>query len=109
MQPCPCAPGPVWPGHVHGAGCLSARAMDTGFPTAVRVLPLPRRSWLGFVVCVFGYGIALNPAILGWGLWCVCLGTGLALTPPILAGFCGVCVWVRVLGLCPAIRGSGLW
>ena len=31
MQPYPRAPDLVWPGHVHGNGCLSARAMDTGF------------------------------------------------------------------------------
>ena len=41
------------PGHLHGTGCLSARAMDTESSTVV---------------------------------WCWCLGSGFALTPPILAG-----------------------
>ena len=35
MQPYPQALDLVWPGHLHGTGCLSARAMDTGFPTVV--------------------------------------------------------------------------
>ena len=45
--------------HLHGTGCLSARPMDTGFPTVVwclcvgpgcvwaRFLAAPRHSWLG--------------------------------------------------------------
>ena len=33
MQPYPRAPDLVWPGHLHGTGCLSARAVGTGFPT----------------------------------------------------------------------------
>ena len=49
--------------------------------------------------CVFGWCNCLNPAIPGWGLWRVCLGTGFALTPPILARVCGVCVCVRVLSV----------
>ena len=52
MQPYRRSPGQVWPCHLHGWGCLSARAMDTGFPTVV---------------------------------WRLCLGLGLAVTPPILA------------------------
>ena len=35
MQPYPRSPDHLWPGHLHGAGCLSARAMDTAFPTVV--------------------------------------------------------------------------
>ena len=79
MQPYPRAPDLVWPGHLHGTGCLSARAMDTGFPIVVwclcfglgsavtlpflavvwgacawpRVSALPRYFWLRFVVCAF--------------------------------------------------------
>ena len=41
MQPYPRSPDLVWPGHLHGTGCLSARAMDTGFPTVAW------RSYLG--------------------------------------------------------------
>ena len=57
MQPYPRALDLVWPRHVHGTGCLSVRAMDTGFPTVVR---------------------------------CLCLGSGFAVTPPLLAGVLGV-------------------
>ena len=35
MQPYPRSPDLVWPGHVHGMGCLLVRAMDTAFPTVV--------------------------------------------------------------------------
>ena len=38
MQPYPRSPDLVWPGHLHGMGCLSARAVGTGFPTVVRCL-----------------------------------------------------------------------
>ena len=40
MQPYPRAPDQVWPGHLHGTGCPSARAMDTGFPIVVWCLCL---------------------------------------------------------------------
>ena len=33
MQPYPLSPDLVWPAHLHGLGCLSVRAMDTGLPT----------------------------------------------------------------------------
>ena len=67
MQPYPRAPDLVWPGQLHGTGCLSARALDTGFPTVG---------------------------------WCLCLGPGcgwvwVSVTPPVLAGVLGGCVWVR--------------
>ena len=35
MQPWPRSADLVWPGHLHGTGCLNVRAMDTGFPTVV--------------------------------------------------------------------------
>ena len=69
MQPYPRAPDLVWPGHLHGTGCLSARAMDTGFPIAVCRLCL-------------GPGCAL--------VW-------VSVTPPALAGVSGGSVWVRFL------------
>ena len=67
MQPYPRALDLVWPGQLHGTGCLTARAVDTGFPTVV---------------------------------WRLCLGPGCGLvwvqvTPPVLAGVLGGCVWVR--------------
>ena len=47
MQPYPRVPDLVWPGQLHGTGCLSARAVDTGFPTVVRRLCLgPGCGWV---------------------------------------------------------------
>ena len=67
MQPYPWSPDLVWPGHLHGTGCLSARAMDTGLPIVVWRLCL-------------GPGCAL-----------------VSVTPPALPGLLGWCVWVRVV------------
>ena len=69
MQPYPRAPDLVWPGHLHGTGCLSARAMDTGFPTVVWRLCLR----------------------LG-GAW-----VWVSVTPPALPGVSGGFVWVRLV------------
>ena len=65
MQPYPRSPDLVWPGHLHGTGCLSAGAVGTGFPTVVR------RLCLG--------------SVCGW--------VRVLLTPPVLAGVFGGCVW----------------
>ena len=71
MQPYPRSPDLVWPGHLHGTGCLSARAVGTGFPTVVRCLCLgPVRGWV-------------------WVL----------LTPPVLAGVLGGRVWAQFVVL----------
>ena len=71
MQPYPRSPDLVWPAHLHGTGCLSARAVGTGFPTVVRRLCLgPGCGWV-------------------WDL----------LTPPVLAGVLGGCVWARFVVL----------
>ena len=71
MQPYPRSPDLVWPGHLHGTGCLSARAAGTGFPTVVRRLCLgPVRGWV-------------------WVL----------LTPPVLAGVLGGRVWAQFVVL----------
>ena len=107
MQPYSRAPDLVWPGHLHGTGCLSARAMDTRFPTAarrlhlglgcgwVRVSAAPGHSWLvcwavRVLVCLF----RLYPATPGWAVWrvCVCLASGFGCAPPLLAGVFGVFV-----------------
>ena len=74
MQPYPRSPDLVWPGHLHGTGCLSARGVGTGFPTVVRRL-------------------CLGPGC-GW-VWVL-------LTPPDLAGVLGGCALARfvVLSLC---------
>ena len=66
MQPYPRAPDLIWPGHLHGTGCLSAWAMDTGFSTAV-------------------WGSCLGPG---------CAWVWVLVTPPALAGILGGCVWV---------------
>ena len=71
MEPYPRSPDLVWPGHLHGTGCLSARAVGTGFPTVVRRLCLGQ-------VC-------------GW-VWVL-------LTPPVLAGVLGGCLWARFVVL----------
>ena len=83
MQPYPRAPDLVWPGHLHGTGCLSARAVGTGSPTVVR-----RLCW--------GPGC-------GW-VWVL-------LTPPVLAGVLGGCVWARfvVLSLFCRLFGLRFW
>ena len=71
MQPYPWSLDLVWLGHLHGTGCLSARAVGNGFPTVV---------------------------------WRLCLGPGcgwvwVLLTPPVLAGVLGGCVWARFVVL----------
>ena len=63
------APDLVLPGHLHDTGCLSARAMNTGFPIVVWHLCL-------------GPGCAL--------VW-------VSVTQPALAGVFGGCVWVRFM------------
>ena len=57
-----------------------------GVCVCVRYWPVPRQSWLGCAVCVFGCGFWLHPANSGWVLLCVCMNSSFALTPPILAG-----------------------
>ena len=71
MQPYPRSPDLVWPGQLHGTGRLSARAVDTGFPTVVRRL-------------------CLGPG---------CGGVWVSLTLPVLAGVLGGCVCVRFVVL----------
>ena len=71
MQPYRRSPDLVSPGHLHGTGCLSARAVGTGFPTVVRRL-------------------CLGPGC-GW-VWVL-------LTLPVQAGVLGGCVWARFVVL----------
>ena len=128
MQPYPRSLDLVWPGHLHGTGCLSARAMDTGFPTVawrlclglgcgwVRVLAAPRHSCLVCLdVCALVCVLRLHPATPGTDARCVCvcLGSGFGCAPPLLAGVSGCvraplapshswhgcAVWVCVFGL----------
>ena len=111
MQPYPRAPDLVWPGRLHGTGCLSARAMDTGFSYCCVALAFGSGLWLGLGLgcappllagvlgCVCASGLfRLYPAIPGWGSRrkCVCLGSGFGCAPPLLAGVSGfVCACVR--------------
>ena len=96
MKPYPRAPGHVLPGHLHGTGCLSGRAMDTGFPTAVwrahlvSGFPLPWLLWVwvsGSVRVQVSVSACPLPVparargVCGWiwaaaGSMCVCLGAG---------------------------------
>ena len=109
MQPYPRSPDRVWPGHLHGTGCLSARAMDTGFPAVVRCLCLG----LGFVLTPpFPAGVSggfawfwvvawLRPSWFGFA--------GLAVSPPsggalhVRLGRGSVVTWARF----PATPGWG--
>ena len=87
MQPYPRSPDLVWPGHLNGSGCLSARAVGTGFPT-VRL-----RLWLG-PGCGWVW-VLLTPASPGWGLGWVCLGSVCGVVP-LLPAVCGVRGWALV-------------
>ena len=58
-------------------------------------------------VCVFVRALCLYPANPGWAVWCMCSGTGFSLSPPCLAGVCGVCVLVR-FPFHPANPGQGV-
>ena len=75
MQPYPRAPDLVSPGHLHGTGCLSARAVGTGFATVV-------------------WRLCLGP-VGGW--------VRVLLTPPVLAGVLGGCVFGTVCGVVPLV------
>ena len=87
MQPYPRSPDLVWPGHLHGAGCLSARAVGTGFPT------VGLRWWLG-PGCGWSW-VLFSPARRGWGLGWVCLGSVCGIVP-LLPAVCGVRGWALV-------------
>ena len=90
---------------------------------------VPRHSWLGCAVrvCVLGLGFRLRPATPGWGVWVlcvlvcalslypatpgwsvrcgrVCLGSGFAWAPPLLAGLLGcACLCARSAGTLPLL------
>ena len=121
MQPYTRSPDLVWPGHLHGTGCLSARAMDAGFPTVVCCLCLglgcawapvsaaPRHSWLGcWGVCALVCALRLYPATPGWAVrcGCVCLGSGFGCAPPPLARVLGrACLCARSACTPPFLAG----
>ena len=99
MQPYPRTPDLVWPGHLHGTGCLSARAVGTGFPT------VGLRLWLG-PGCGWSW-VLFTPARFGWGLWWVCSGSVFGVVP-LLQAVCGVRGWTLVSAcfrdLCGLVR-----
>ena len=111
MQPYPRALDLVWPGHLHGTGCLSARAVGTGFPT------VGLRLWLG-PGCGWSW-VLFAPARCGWGLGWVCLGSVCGVVP-LLPAVCGVRGWALVsacfrdlcgfvrVSLALAVSGSGV-
>ena len=101
MQPYPRAPDLVWPGHLHGTGCLSARAVGTGFPTVgLRLLLGPGCVW---------WWVLFTPACCGWGLGWVCLRSVCGVVP-LLPAVCGVRGWALVAAcfrhLCGFVRVS---
>ena len=89
MQSYPRASDLVWLGHLHGTGCLSAPAMDTGFLIVV-------------------WRLCLHPG---------CAWVRVSVTPPALAGVFAGCFWVRVvvsplhspLGFVVFAVGLGFW
>ena len=101
MQPYPRAPDLVWPGHLHGRGCLSARAVGTGFPT------VGLRLWLG-PGCGWSW-VLFTPARCGLGLGWVCLGSVCGVVP-LLPAVCGVrgwaLMWACFRDLCGFLRVS---
>ena len=101
MQPYPRAPDLVWPGHLHGSGCLSARAVGTGFPT------VGLRLWLG-PGCGWSW-VLFTLACCRWGLGWVCLGSVCGVVP-LLPAVCAVRGWALVSAcfrdLCRFVRVS---
>ena len=106
---------PATPGTAARCGCVCLGSVfGCAPPLLVGVLgcacaPLaPSHSWHGcaVLVCVFGPGFRLRPAIPGWGVWlCACS----ACTLPLLARVrgVGVCVWARV-SAAPRTPGWGV-
>ena len=99
----------------------------------VRVSAAPRHSWLGCRgLCLLVSALRLYPTTPGWGVrcGCVCFGSGIGCTPPLLAGVLGfvclcacsactpqllagvcvvgVCAWVRV-SAAPRLSWLGCW
>ena len=67
---------------------LLAEVRVVGVCVWARVSAAPHHPWLGcWGVCVLVWALRLHPATPGWGAHrgCVCLGSGLGCTPPLLA------------------------
>ena len=111
MQPYPRSPDLVWPGHLHGTGCLSARAVGTGFPTVGRRLCLGSgRGWVWVLltppVLPGVLGGCVSARFLVLSLFCrlfVVFVVGLRSRPAY-----GMCVVSCALRLPPAVSGSGV-
>ena len=110
MQPYPRSPDLVWPGQLHGTGCLSAWAVGTGFPTLRRLClgPVCGLVWvlltLPFLAGVLGGCVWARFVVLS--LWCrlfVVFVVGVRSRPAY-----GTCVVAWALCLPPAVSGSGV-
>ena len=99
-----------------GSGCDCAPPLLAGVLGCVRVgvraLLVPRHSWLWCAVwlCVLELGFRLRPATPGWGVAvCVCLCARYASALPLLAGVCGVGVWLgSAFGCAPPLLAGVL-
>ena len=70
--------------------CMARAASVPGLPT------------LGVYCCVvivFGFEFRGRPATPGWGLACMCCGTGFSFAPPFLPGDLG-CLWLCARSVC---------
>ena len=105
MQPYPWTLDLVWLGHLHGTGCLSARAMDTGLPTVV---------WRLCLGLSFAVTLPLLAGILGGCAWVCAVGLGFGLAARLSwLGFWGVCVCLCAHSALPRhswlVVNVGLW
>ena len=81
-----------------------------GVCVCVRAPPVPRQSWLWFVLCVCWFGFWLSHRQSWLGCWALCVCVRVPLVPR--HSWLGCAVWVFVLGfgfrLRPAIPGLGV-
>ena len=128
MQPYPRAPDLVWPRHLHGTGCLSARAMVTRFRSVVwrlcfglgcaraRVFGCAPPLLAGVMGCVcvcMRASLVARHSWPGCAVWVCVLRLGFRLRPATPGWGVGVCVWLCARSACTppllaALCGVGL-